>query len=94
MLDRLLQPAQQLAERPVIPARKWAEDMALAITGPVERIALNSASETDERAALQLASTAEALSVCCINLAAYARGVLPRVGRAEPPVNIIVPGKS
>lgn len=89
MLDPLLGPALQMAEKPVIPARRRADVIAHNITRDMEELVKMAAGETDTRAGLQIDAVCQALGVCVISLTAYARGVLPRVGKAEPNANII-----
>lgn len=91
MLDPLLAPALQLAELPIIPARRWADQCAHNITHELERIGKQAAEEPDAHSSLQLMNLAEALGVAVISLVAYSRGRVPRVKSDKPPVNLIVP---
>ena len=90
-LDPLLAPALQMAERPVIGARRWAEELAARLTGELEALGKHVTGERHELSHGQLVNISEALAVCIISLCAYARGLVPRVASEQPNINVVVP---
>jgi hypothetical protein len=89
-LDPILAPALEMAERPVIASRRFAEDAAARLTTELERLGAQLASGVRDPHQ-QLAHITEALAVVVIGLCAYARGVAPQVGTEKPNLNVVVP---
>lgn len=83
ILDPLLAPALQMAERPVLPERREADRIAHALTDLAERIMAMAHGEGDAQSAQQLTNCAEAMAVTVISLTMYARGVVPAI-RSKP----------
>lgn len=89
MNDPLMQHLPALLELPVLSGRQWAEDYGSRLIQDGIAIATQAVDEPDGRCQAQLAATAQAIRACAVNLFAYARGKVPRVGRAEPSNRII-----
>lgn len=86
-LDPLLAPALQLAELPVLPGRREADEIAHGLMAQLERLQMVLHAETDAESLAQLSHVAEAVGVMIISLTAYARGRVPKL--ASKP-NLIV----
>lgn len=87
-LDPILAGALQMEERPVIPARQFAQDEALMLVNSLERLGLHMGDTADTHS--QLSHVCESLSVMIIALMAYARGLTPQVASQKPNTNILL----